>query len=299
MKAPALTQVEQRITGRARLAGVLGWPVGHSRSPLLHNYWLRRYGVDGAYVPLPVKPEDFATAVQGLKAAGFRGANVTIPHKEAAYRIADVLDESARRAGAVNTLVFEADGSIRGLSTDGDGFVASLKAEGLKLARLDRHGGLAQPHALLLGAGGAARSIAAALQATGMRVSVTNRTRDRADALVEALPGLGVCPWEEWEKALGAYDLLVNTTSLGMEGGPDPAFCPSLKAAGRGLVVADIVYVPRKTPLLAEAERQGLQTLGGLGMLLHQARLGFLEWFGVNPEVDDATRDYVLRGGRS
>lgn len=275
----------QIITGKARLAGVLGWPVSHSRSPALHNYWLRRYGIDGAYVPLPVRPEQFEAAVRGLQAAGFRGANVTIPHKEAACALADCLDPSAQRAGAVNTLVFEEDGRIRGLSTDGGGFVASLEADGLPVP--------ASGKALLLGAGGAARSVAAALQDRGVQVSVTNRTQARAESLAAVLPGLEVVPWEAWEAGLGAYDLLVNTTSLGMEGGPDPMFRPSLKAASRALVVADIVYVPRLTTLLAEAEQHGLKTLGGLGMLLHQARLGFREWFGQDPVVDAETEATV------
>ena len=275
----------QIITGKARLAGVLGWPVSHSRSPALHNYWLRRYGIDGAYVPLPVQPEQFEAAVRGLQAARFRGANVTVPHKEAACALADELDPSAQRAGAVNTLVFESDGRIRGLSTDGRGFVASMEASGMKLPASGR--------TLLLGAGGAARSVAAALQDRGLDVAVTNRTQGRAESLAAVLPGLDVVPWEAWEAGLGEYDLLVNTTSLGMEGGPDPMFRPSLKAASHKLVVADIVYVPRLTPLLAEAEQRGLKTLGGLGMLLHQARLGFREWFGQDPVVDAETEATV------
>ncbi|MBO1323833.1 shikimate dehydrogenase [Acetobacter sp. TBRC 12305] len=276
----------QIITGKARLAGVLGWPVSHSRSPVLHNYWLRRYGVDGVYVPLPVQPGAFEVAVRGLQAAGFRGANVTIPHKEAAFRLADILDDSATQAGAVNTLIFQDDGKIRGLSTDGAGFVASLQAEGHTI----RPGA----QVLVLGAGGAARSVAAALLGQGMGVHVSNRTAARAKELASALPGLGVVAWDEWENRLGAYSLLVNTTSLGMAGGPDPQFRPRLDCANAGLVVADIVYVPMVTPLLAEARQCGLQTVGGLGMLLHQARLGFTEWFGVEPQVDDATQAYVL-----
>ncbi|MCP1201567.1 shikimate dehydrogenase [Acetobacter oryzoeni] len=279
------TAKPQIITGKAKLAGVLGWPVAHSRSPVLHNYWLWRYGVDGAYVPLPVEPDAFVAAVLGLQAAGFRGANVTIPHKEAAFKIADVLDHSAQRAGAVNTLVFEDDGKIHGYSTDGAGFVASMEAAGLNPPK--------QAQALLLGAGGAARSVAAALQDCGLRVAVTNRTQGRAEELAKALPGLDVVPWNAWEERLGAFSLLVNTTSLGMEGGPDAAFRPSLAHAAKELVVADIVYVPRVTPLLAEAQSAGLRTLGGLGMLLHQARLGFEKWYGVNPEVDAATEAFV------
>lgn len=286
MTTSASSVPAQIITGKARLAGVLGWPVAHSRSPALHNYWLRRYGVDGAYVPLPAAPARFEAAVRGLQAAGFRGANVTIPHKEAAYSLADELDQTARRAGAVNTLVFREDGTILGLSTDGDGFVASLKAEGLPPRPRTR--------ALLLGAGGAARSVAAALQDRGIEVCITNRTQERATALAAALPGADVLPWPVWERELGTFALLVNTTSLGMEGGPDPLFSPSLAHAADDLVVADIVYVPRMTPLLASAKQQGLRTVGGLGMLLHQARLGFREWFGVDPQVDKATQDHVL-----
>ncbi|MCG0994035.1 shikimate dehydrogenase [Acetobacter indonesiensis] len=286
-QAPMLPR--QILTGKARLAGVLGWPVSHSRSPVLHNYWLSRYGIDGAYVPLPVHPDNFEQAVRGLQAAGFRGANVTIPHKEAAYALTDDLDHSAQRAGAVNTLVFQPDGRIRGISTDGDGFVDSMKAEGL----FPHVHATERKRALLLGAGGAARSVAAALQDQGLDVAVTNRTVERAEKLADALPGLDVVSWAEWEGQLGAYDVLVNTTSLGMEGGPDPMFRPNLKCAAHHLVVADIVYVPRLTPLLAEAEQQGLKTLGGLGMLLHQARLGFREWFGQDPEVDADLEAYV------
>ncbi|MDE7546588.1 shikimate dehydrogenase [Acetobacter fabarum] len=281
-----ITPPSQIITGKARLAGVMGWPVEHSRSPVLHNYWLRRYGVDGAYVPLPTAPEGFEAAVQGLRAAGFKGVNITIPHKEAAYRLADVLDASAQRAEAVNTLVFREDGKILGLSTDGSGFVASLEAGHLPLRP--------QTRALLLGAGGAARSVAAALQDRGMKVTITNRTLGRAVVLAAALPGTDVLPWSGWEQRLGEFSVLVNTTSLGMAGGPDPLFCPSLTRAAEDMVVADIVYVPLVTPLLAAATRQGLRTVGGLGMLLHQARFGFKAWFGVDPEVDDATQDHVL-----
>ncbi|MFT8540553.1 shikimate dehydrogenase [Acetobacter sp.] len=286
MTTSPTTPPPQIITGKARLAGVMGWPVEHSRAPALHNYWLRRYGVDGAYVPLPTAPEDFVAAVLGLQAAGFRGVNVTIPHKEAAYKLADVLDASARRAGAVNTLVFREDGKILGLSTDGSGFVASLEACSLPPRP--------QTRALLLGAGGAARSVAAALQDRGIRVAITNRTQERAATLAAALLGTDVLAWSEWEQRLGEFALLVNTTSLGMAGGPDPLFCPSLAQAAEDLVVADIVYAPLVTPLLAAATRQGLRTVGGLGMLLHQARFGFKEWFGVDPQVDDATQDHVL-----
>lgn len=265
------------ITGRARLAGVLGWPVGHSRSPRLHNHWLAQYGIDGAYVPLPVRPDDFARAVTGLRAAGFAGANVTTPHKEAAFCLSDTLDDAARRAGAVNTLVFSAAG-IHGRNTDGAGFLANLAAHGV---------GSGGP-ALLLGAGGAARAIAGALLAAGARVTVANRTPERAAALQAALPGLRLVDWGARRAALADQALLVNTTSLGMAGQP-PLDLDFLGGAPPGLAVADIVYVPRRTALLARAEMQGLRTVPGLGMLLHQAVPGFSDWFGVVPVVDDET----------
>ncbi len=171
------------ITGRAVLAGVLGWPVAQSRSPRLHNHWLARHGIDGAYVPLPVRPADLAGAVAGLRAAGFAGANVTIPHKEAVFALCDRVDDAARAAGAVNTLVFTPSGTL-GSNTDGAGFLANLSAHGV------------QPGpTLLLGAGGAARAIAASLLGRGVQVSIANRTPGRARALQSALPGLRVVGW--------------------------------------------------------------------------------------------------------
>ncbi len=264
------------ISGKARLAGVIGWPVAHSRSPLLHNFWLARHGIDGAYVPLAVAPAAFATAIAGLRAAGFAGANVTIPHKEAAFAVCAHVDPSARLAGAVNTLVFTADGVV-GSNTDGAGFIANVRAEGIAPA--------AGP-ALLLGAGGAARAIAAALLAEGVAVTVTNRSAERAAALAAALPGLRTLAWDQRSVALADFALVVNTTSLGMAGQPPLAL--DLDAAPVGLAVADIVYVPLITPLLAAARARGLRTAGGLGMLLHQAVPGFAAWFGVTPLVDAA-----------
>jgi shikimate dehydrogenase len=255
--------------------------VGHSRSPTLHNAWLARYGIDGVYVPLAVAPGDFAIAMRGLRAAGFRGVNVTVPHKEAAFAACDSLDASARRAGAVNTLVFGADG-VRGSCTDGVGFLANLAAHGVDGGR---------GPALLLGAGGAARAIAAALLDAGVAVSVANRSRGRAAALAEALPGLHVLDWEDREKALGDFGLLVNCSAGGMAGGP--ALDCDLARAGPGLVVADIVYVPMQTALLREAAARGLVCVGGLGMLLHQAVPGFAAWFGVTPVVDAAVAALV------
>ncbi|MDR3520482.1 MAG: shikimate dehydrogenase [Acidocella sp.] len=263
------------LTGSARLAGVIGWPVAHSRSPRLHGTWLARYNIDGAYVPLPVAPADFPAVVQALVKAGFMGANVTIPHKEAAFALCDVVDPSAARAGAVNTLIFK-DGKITGSNTDGAGFIGNLRAHGVDPA--------AGP-ALLLGAGGAARAISAALQDEGVSVTICNRTPERAAALAQQLPGLKTLPWAQREAALADYALLVNTTSLGMT--KQPPLEMDLSTAPKHLVVADIVYVPLQTALLMQAQSHGLQIVGGLGMLLHQAVPGFAAWFGVTPEVDD------------
>ncbi len=253
---------------------MIGWPVAHSRSPRLHGAWLARYRVDGAYVPLAVRPEDFAAVVRGLAKAGFAGANVTIPHKEAAFALCDRVEESARRAGAVNTLVF-GDG-MTGSNTDGEGFVRNLRAHGVDPA--------AGP-ALILGAGGAARAIGAALQDTGAAVVFCNRTVARAAALAAALPPAGVCAWGDRADAVRDFGLLVNTTSLGMAG--QAALEMDLDKAAPGLVVADIVYVPQETALLADARARGLVAVPGLGMLLHQAVPGFAAWFGITPVVDD------------
>ncbi len=274
------------IGGRTRLAGVIGWPVQHSRSPLLHNEWLRRAGIDGAYVPLPVAPGQLDTALRGLRAAGFAGVNVTLPHKEDAFRLADLPTPAASRCGAANTLTFLPDGRMRADGTDGQGFLDSLRDAGVAPD--------AGP-ALVLGAGGAARAIAASLQALGVAVLVCNRSRVRAEALAEALSGAAladpanpvrVIDWEAREAALAEVALLVNASPVGMAHMPGSP-CP-LDRAQAGLVVADIVYLPRVTPLLAEARALGLRTVEGLGMLLHQGRPGFAAWFGADPVVDPA-----------
>lgn len=269
------------LTGSARIAGIIGWPVAHSRSPRLHGFWLERYGIDGAYIPLPIHPENFVAAVRGLAAAGFAGANVTIPHKRAAFAVCESTDDTARRAGAVNTLVFH-DGRITGSNTDGWGFLANLRAYGVNPA--------AGP-ALLLGAGGAARAIAAALQSEGVRVTIANRTRERADELARHLPGLRVIDWHRRSHAVVDNVLIVNATSLGMANHPRLEL--DLSRAAPNAAVCDIVYVPLETALLADARARGLRAVEGLGMLLHQALPGFRSWFGVPAEVDDALRRFV------
>ena len=269
------------LSGHARLAGVFGHPVTHSRSPRLHGFWLQRYGIDGAYIPLGVAPSGFAAAVRALVDLGFRGANVTIPHKLAAFEICDAVAPFARRAGAVNTLIFR-DGWIEGSNTDGFGFLESIR-EAASGWRAD-----AGP-AVLLGAGGAARAIAAALLDAGApRVTLVNRTAAKAEALARDLGG----PIHVADRApLEDAALLVNTTSLGMQG--QPGLEVDLAPLPASAVVADIVYVPLETRLLAAARARGLVAVDGLGMLLHQARPGFEAWFGVAPQVDQALRDEV------
>jgi shikimate dehydrogenase len=269
------------ISGKARLAGVLGWPVSHSRSPRLHGFWLRQHGIDGAYLPLPVAPEHFADAVRALAKLGFQGANVTIPHKEAAFALCDEVDAVARRLGAVNTLVFR-NGRILGSNTDGFGFLESLAEQAPGWAAADGP-------AVLLGAGGAARAIAGTLLDQGCpALTIVNRDIGRAEALAEALGGpVAVAAAPPLEGAA----LLVNSTSLGMAG--QPPLLIDLAPLPPRAVVADAVYVPLETPLLAAARARGLRAVDGLGMLLHQGRPGFREWFGVMPAVDAGLRAFV------
>jgi len=307
------------LTGKAKLAGVLGWPVGHSRSPRLHGFWLEQKNIDGAYLPLAVRPEDFESAVRSLVRLGFKGANVTVPHKEAALRLADEVEPLARRIGAVNTLVFREDGSILGRNTDAFGFIENL-----------RHGhpgfSAAKAPAVVLGAGGAARAVVAAFQDDGCpEIRLLNRTRARATEVAEELehsfnpssPGLtrgsmtggdesswmaGSSPamtntkitvwdWSDRDAALAGAGLLVNTTTLGMTGQPPLEI--NLEALPKDALVNDIVYAPLMTDLLLAAKARGNPVVDGLGMLLHQARPGFAAWFGEMPEVTDELRKFV------
>lgn len=272
------------ISGKARLAGLMGWPVAHSRSPRLHNWWLEHYGIDGVYVPLAVKPEDLAEALRALPKLGFKGSNLTLPHKEAAARIVDELDEIALRVGAVNTVVVLPDGALWGSNSDVFGFAESLKADAPGW-RAD-----AGP-AVVLGAGGAARAVIVALQDLGARVLIVNRTRERADALAREF-GCAAADWADRGQAVAEAGLVVNTTSLGM-GGEPPLDLPLDRLPPRA-VVCDIVYTPLRTPLLVEAAARGNPVVDGLNMLLHQARPGFARWFGVDPEVSPALRAHVL-----
>ncbi len=271
-------------SGKAIVAGVAGWPVGHSRSPRLHGHWLRRYGIDGLYAPFPVAPENFEPAVRGLAGAGLAGLNVTVPHKEAACALCDRLDETARRLGAANTLIFGPEGDIEGRNTDAFGFAENLKAGA---------GAVTGGTAVVLGAGGAARAVVLALQSLRSGpIRLVNRTASRAEAVADALgPAIETAPWAERAGALAGAALLVNATSLGMTG--QPALDLPLDDLPAEATVNDIVYAPLETPLLAAARRRGCRTVDGLGMLLHQARPGFHAWFGVDPAVDEDLRRAV------
>jgi len=275
------------LTGRARLAGVVGWPVAHSRSPRLHGFWLEKHGIDGAYVPIAVRPENLATALRALPLLGFSGVNVTVPHKEAALAAVDRASDAARRIGAVNTIVIDADGQLEGSNTDGFGFLENLAAA---LPGWRASDGAA----VLLGAGGAARAIAAALADGGApEIRLVNRTPERARRLAAEIGGpFRIVAWSERAAALADAALLVNATTLGMAG--QPPLDLALSALPGDAVVNDIVYAPLETPLLAAARARGNRVVDGLGMLLHQARPGFAAWFGVAPQVTAALRDFVL-----
>lgn len=269
------------------LAGVIGWPVAHSKSPRLHGHWLARHNVHGAYLPLAVAPDAIEAAVRGLPALGFRGANVTLPHKVAAARLADRLTDRARRLRSVNTLIVAEDGALLGDSTDGYGFWQNLEQAGVT----PLHGPV-----LVVGAGGAAPPVVAALLDGGVpEVRIANRSSDKVTALIAAFdadPRLTPVAWADRADALTGVAGLVNATSLGMVG--QPALDLPLDRLPTTAVVTDLVYAPLETPLLAAARARGNPTVDGLGMLLHQARPGFHAWFGVDPAVDADLRAAVL-----
>jgi shikimate dehydrogenase len=275
------------ISGAAKLAGVMGWPVAHSRSPALHGFWLAHHNIDGAYVPLPVQPENLHRVLRALPMMGFAGCNITIPLKEDAMKAVDEYDAAARRAGAVNTVIVQPRGILLGSNTDGFGFLENLRAgvPGWQAA---------SGPAVVLGAGGASRAIVAALIDAGApEIRLVNRTPERAASLAKTLGGpvRGIA-WNDREKALAGAALLVNATSLGMEG--QPALDLSLAALPESAVVNDIVYVPLETPLLAAARARKNPSVDGLGMLLHQGRPGFAAWFGVLPEVTPELRRAMI-----
>lgn len=272
---------------RIPLAGVIGSPVAHSRSPALHGFWLKRYGLRGHYVPLDIAQDDLPVLLRQLPKLGFVGANVTIPHKETVLRLADAVTDRAALIGAANTLIFRPDGKIHADNTDGAGFVANLRQGAPAWDP-------AAAPAVVFGAGGAARAVIAALLDVGVpEVRVANRTRARAEQLhADFGARVVVVDWVQAGNVLDDALTVVNTTALGMTG--KPAFRVPLDALNPGAVVNDLVYAPLRTHFLEIAEAAGCTVVDGLGMLLHQAAPGFERWFGLRPEVDAATREAVL-----
>jgi shikimate dehydrogenase len=275
------------MTAAPPLAGVIGWPIGHSRSPRLHGHWLQRYRLPGFYVPIAVPPERLAESLRAMALLGFRGTNVTVPHKEAALAHAASSTEAARLIGAANTLTFAPDGSWHADNTDAEGFLQNLRQEAPAWRAADGP-------ALVIGAGGAARAVVAALLAEGVpQIRIANRTDARAGDLCRHFgKTLRSVDWSDLGRAVEGAATIVNTTSLGMTGQPPLEI--DLEAAPRSALVTDIVYEPLETPLLRAARARGLTTVDGLGMLLHQAAPGFETWFGRRPEVDAALRTAVL-----
>ena len=267
-------------------ACVIGWPVEHSRSPSIHRYWLEQYRIEGAYEKVAVRPEELAEFLGQLAAQGYAGANVTLPHKEAALRAAESVEAAARAIGAANTLWLDPDGSLHASNTDAYGFMTNLDAEapGWNDAR--------RP-VMVLGAGGAARATLHGLLGAGVtRILLANRTAERAEVLARAFgPAVELVDWKDRSRALAGCGLLVNATSLGMTGKQRLEI--DLAALPNDAVVADIVYSPLETELLAAARARGNRVVDGLGMLLHQAVPGFERWFGVRPEVTPELRAHV------
>ncbi|MBT8415271.1 MAG: shikimate dehydrogenase [Boseongicola sp.] len=272
---------------RIPLAGVIGSPIAHSKSPKLHGYWLNRYGLAGHYVPMEIAADDLEETLRALPKAGFVGLNVTIPHKERVLAIADLVTDRAALIGAANTLIFRKDGKIHADNTDGYGFVENLKQGA---ASWDPAAG----PAAVIGAGGAARAVIAALIDSGVpEVRLSNRTKTRADALRQEFgTKIEVYDWVQAGNMLEGAATVVNTSSLGMVGKPEMRI--PLDGLSSNTVVTDLVYTPLDTRLLSEARQMGCTTVDGLGMLLHQAAPGFERWFGVRPEVDKAARQAVL-----
>jgi len=279
------------ISGATMVAGIMGWPVKHSRSPRLHGYWADKLGVDAVVVPFAVEPGRLEAAIRGLVGLGLRGTCVTAPHKEGTAKLMDRLNDTATRTGAVNCVVVGSDGALEGYNNDVVGFIASLR-EQAPTWRAD------SGPATVIGAGGAARAVVYALVAAGVpEIRLVNRTPERGAALAETVGGpIKIVDWVSRETALTDCGILVNTTTQGMRG--NPALDLSLDKLPPSAAVNDIVYMPLETPLLAAARARGNTVVDGLGMLLHQGVPAFKSWFGVEPVVDAALREFVLEGMR-
>lgn len=270
------------------LAGVIGSPITHSRSPRLHKYWLRKYGLPGEYIPMDIASSDLEECVRTLPKLGFVGLNVTIPHKEHVMSMVDLVSDRAALIGSVNTLIFRPDGKIHGDNTDGYGFLQNLRQEAPDW----------RPEsgpAVVIGAGGAARAVVSSLLDSGVpELRLTNRTRNRAEALQREFgQKIIVVDWLQAGNSFDGAKTVVNASSLGMVGKPEMRI--PLDGLSSDAVVTDLVYTPLETPLLAFARSKGCKTVDGLGMLLHQAVPGFERWFGHRPDIDDGLREAVLR----
>lgn len=279
-----MTAPEEKI-GAPILAGVIGWPISHSLSPLIHTVWAARAGIDGYYIPIAAPPsyDDFARTVESLRTVGFAGINVTLPHKEHALQYADEATQTAKRVGAANMLTFS-DGGTLADNSDVAGFSLALHQA---VETIDTSGA-----ALILGAGGAARAIALSVREAGFsNIEICNRTQQKAQDIADAFD-LTTVPWEKRNDWLSHAALVVNTTSLGMTGQPPLQLDESKFASGA--VVVDIVYSPLETPLLSAARRRGCTIVDGLSMLMHQAKPGFAEWFGAPGYVDSDLRRVLI-----
>lgn len=274
-------------TYKIPLAGVIGSPIAHSKSPRLHGFWLRRMGIAGHYIPMDIAQANLAETLRILPQMGFVGLNVTIPHKETVLGLADIVTDRAALIGAANTLIFRKDGKIHADNTDGIGFISNLRQEAPSWVP-------GAGPAVVLGAGGAARAVVSALLDAGVpEIHLCNRTRTRADALKSDFGArITVVDWVQMTPSLQEAATIVNTTALGMVGKPEMKI--PFEALNPAALVTDIVYTPLDTPFLQAARQRGCQTVDGLGMLLHQAVPGFERWFGKRPEVDAETRAAVL-----
>ena len=271
---------------RFLLAGVMGWPVMHSRSPMMHNYWFKKHGLAGTYVPLAIRPEHLSAALRGLHPLGFAGVNVTIPHKQEAMKIVHEVDTLAKSIGAISCVVVRSDGSLAGTNNDCYGFMHAVRQEQPGW-RAD-----AGP-VVVIGAGGGSRAVCYGLAQEGAReIRVVNRTLARAKGIAQEFGGpIRALPWEQRREALEGAAMVVNTTSCGMVG--QPALDIELDKLPQSAVVADIIYIPLETPFLAAARRRGNSTINGLGMLLNQGRPAWKAWFGIEPEVTVELRAIV------
>lgn len=267
--------------------GVVGYPINHTLSPRLHSYWLKKYNINGTYEAIEKSPEEIEDFITHLSSYGFAGLNITLPYKEIAAKFVNILDENANRLGAINTIYMDSDGILHGVNTDGFGFIENLISNVPTWKPSDGP-------AVVLGAGGAAKAVVASLLDRGLdQVFVANRTQKKAKALKEKIGGsIYVINWDERSKILKDVALIINTTSLGMIG--QPPLNIDLNLLPKKAIVYDIVYSPMLTPLLKSGQKRSHKIVGGIGMLLHQARPGFQKWFGRDPKVTETLKNHVI-----